>query len=115
MNENYENENNCNCEDCQHEEEFTAWQLMEPIVINTNVLEDITIDANEFQDGVTNMSYVAGQFSALINVGVDRESAIAFLMNLENAKHNQIMAEIEKEKAVEMARISEIKEERNNL
>jgi hypothetical protein len=121
INEEYINENECNCEDCHCEEPsesekgYTSWDLMVPVVLDTENLGEIELDNNEFQRGVDSVSYVAGQITALLNCGLDLETAVGYIINAETIKHNQAMAQIEKEKNIEITKNNAIKEELTNL
>lgn len=123
----YEQEEFCNCgkEDCSDCEDCTceqnentepsSWDLLEPVLIDTTEAMSLEYNIQEFDRGMDDTSYIAGVFTALINAGFSQQQAFEYIVNIHNTKHAEKIAEIDKEKAIEMAKISDIKENQNSI
>jgi hypothetical protein len=81
-----------------------------PIVIP---LEDF--DAEEFQRGIHETSYVAGQITALFNAGLSESSVLDYLLSTQTIKHNIEVARINKEMNIEMSKNQKASQEKYEL
>lgn len=89
----------CDCEECNGEEELYTQEdiaqllddVLPKVVCNTNDLQDFQLNGKMFQKGVTSVSEICGQFSALTNVGVGKAEAIDIIMNIQNIEFNKIV------------------------
>lgn len=81
-------EEKLNTEDVQLEELMTqiAEQLQEEltpsILINTDKVQNTTLDIKKFKKGVETASELIGIISSLINIGIDKESALEASLNI---------------------------------
>ena len=83
---------------CDEEELYTQEdikdlleEVLPKVVCNTNDLQDFKLNEKMFQNGVSSVSAICGQFSALTNVGIDKTGAIDIIMNLQNIEFNKIV------------------------
>lgn len=88
----------CDCEELEDEELYTQEdiaqlldEVLPKVACNTNDLQDFELDEYKFQNGVNSVSEICGQYSALINVGIDKSSAIDVIMNIQNIEFNKIV------------------------
>ena len=89
----------CDCEEYDDEEELYTQEdiaqlldeVLPKVVCNTNELQDFKLNEKMFQNGVSSVSGICGQYSALTNVGVDKSSAIDIIMNIQNIEFNKIV------------------------
>jgi hypothetical protein len=112
------------CEQCETQTEVKTKQLsstpllsetevtgdqtiifFEPFEISTeNLAEDVEFDKDEFKRGLKEGSYVAGLFTALINSGIDLESATTFILNNQNIEMNTEITKIQTNAQIEASK-----------
>lgn len=78
------------------------------IQLDTEGLEEIKIDKKEFLKGVKQVSILAGMFSCLRSVGMDMDSASAFILNERNISHAQSIQELINKNQLEIESKKEI-------
>lgn len=83
--------------------------------IECNELENCKIDAEDFQKGLDNISFVCGQVTGLINIGFTPSQALEYVINLETIAHNLDVTNIGAKASVECAKIAAIKAEFETL
>lgn len=99
--------------------EFDPEQLQELMSVPEQ-LPPIEIDVEdynqeEFQRGIKDSSYLAGQITALLNAGVSEGFVLDFLLNQATIDHNIKAAEVNKEMNIEIAKNQRITVEKNEL
>jgi hypothetical protein len=90
-------------------------QLMnsKDIKVNTENVQDLELDPQEFQAGIDSISFLAGQFSTLVNIGVDKTSAIDIILNERNIEYNMQLNQMTCENNKEIAKIQQEIQENN--
>lgn len=63
--------------------------ILPEVLLDTEELNNKTIDSKEFEKGIKSVSEICGQYSALRSVGVDNNSAIDIIMNIMNVEYNK--------------------------
>jgi len=65
-------------------------QLMssKEVDINTENVQELELNPQEFQAGIDSISFLVGQYSALKSVGIDSTSAIDVILNERNIEYN---------------------------
>lgn len=96
-------ENNCDCDECSA---YDGEVMYEPIKLE---FEDF--NEEEFFKGVHDMSRMAGQLTALKNIGLSWEDSVTLVMNERIMAHNIEIAKINA-KSIEKQNINN---EKNNL
>lgn len=99
--------------------EFDADQLQELMNVSEQ-LPPIEIDVEdydqaEFQRGIDDSSYLAGQITALLNAGVSEGFVLDYLLNQATIDHNIKAAEVNKEMNIEIAKNQRIVAEKHEL
>jgi hypothetical protein len=99
--------------------EIDADQL-QGLMSESDVLPPIEIpfefyDSDEFYRGIHETSYLAGKITALLNVGVDQNFVLDYLLNQATIEHNLKTAEINKETSIEVSKNAKISQEKYEL
>jgi hypothetical protein len=76
------------------------------------VLDIEAYDADEFDRGIKEASYIAGVVTALLNAGVTEGFALDYILNKETIKHNLETAKINKDMHVEISKNHKAAEEK---
>lgn len=78
------------------------------IPMDTSNLEDVEIPVEPFKQGVADVAYLCGAISALVNVGINPNRAMDYVVEKQlmasTMEHNLKVAEIQKESSVESAK-----------
>ena len=106
-------EDNKLTEDMLYEDDY-AFEV-EPIIFNKENLVDVVLDDEKFQDGLDDISFVCGQITGLINIGIDPVDALNYLVNKDVLKNNLEMGKINKETSIKVAQEQSIQVEKNSL
>ena len=85
------------------------------VTVDTEEVQNISLDKKEFEKGIKSVSYFCGQYSALKNVGVDNGSCIDIIISLMNSKHNLEMNKLSCDNNVEISKIQQIQMEKSRL
>ena len=105
---------NAELEECPElQEEFVTY--FEPIPIFKEYLEDIGYDEDEFENGVNSISFDCGQITALLNIGLSIEDALAYLTNKLLMQNSIDLAKINQNTSVLVAKEQSIQTEKNTL
>lgn len=72
-------------------------------------------NTDKFYKGIDNFSELAGQITALVNVGIHPSEALGYIIGLENNKCTLEIAKITKEMNVEMSKNQIINFEKNQM
>lgn len=115
-------EENKNIEQEELKEFYTADEVIEivegvmpKVNVETEECQGVQLDKDEFQKGVTHMSFVAGQISALVSAGLTVELATDFVMNERNIEHNQKLQEIINKNQLEVSKIQMVQNEKAQI
>ena len=80
------------------------------ILINTEKLGDCKIDVQKFREGIESVSFLCGAITALVNVGINPNKAMNYLIDKEAAEsamqHNIDIANIQKETSIETSKLN---------
>ena len=91
----------------------------EPINIEGLLEEADTVsveyDMDSFQAGVDKMSYFCGELAALINLGIEPDSALAYFKHKREARVGKEITEIETRGKVECVKAGLINEAENDV
>jgi hypothetical protein len=92
-------------------------QLMDSkdVKVNTENIQELELDSQEFQAGIDSISFLAGQFSTLVNIGVDKTSAIDIILNERNIEYNMQLNQMTCDNNREIAKIQQEIQENNQL
>lgn len=95
----------------------TIEQLMDmsdkEIVVNKDDIQNIAIDSGKYKKGVSSMSYIIGQYSALVGVGIDSTSAIDIVVNERNIVYQEGLNGMTCENNLKIAKTQQIQVEQN--
>lgn len=72
-------------------------------------------DADEFDRGIKETSYVAGVVTALLNAGVTEGFVLDYILNKETIKHNLETVKINKEMNIEISKNHKVVNEKYEL
>jgi hypothetical protein len=72
-------------------------------------------DADEFQRGINDTSYLCGKVTALLNCGLSEGFILDYLLNQETIKHNLKTAKINRDMNVEMSKNQKATQEKYEL
>ena len=86
----------------------TNEELLPPIELDIQNLEDCQIDKKEFQKGIKRGSELAGYFTVLKNAGVDSNTILQMILNEQTIQHNIDMAKINNEAQIEIVEKQQI-------
>lgn len=100
-------------EDLLYEDDYTF--EVEPFIFDKENLTDVILDDEKFQDGLDDISFVCGQITGLINIGIDPVDALNYLVNLDVLKNNLEMGKVNKETSIQVAKEQSIQVEKNSL
>jgi hypothetical protein len=96
-----------------------VYQLMEmkdkEIEVNTENVQDLEIDEYEFKAGIDSVSYMCGQFNALVSSGIDKASAIDIIMNERNIDFNLEANRMNCASSEKQSNILKITQEQNQI
>lgn len=101
-------EDECDC-DCEESNDISPIELDIDNVINTQFDED------EFKKGVNSISFICGQITGLINVGIPATEAIGYVMNNEVLKQNKDVTILTGKNNLEIAKARKIAIEKNEI
>ena len=95
----------------EHEETDDKDYLDENLIlINTEKLGDCKIDVQKFREGIESVSFLCGAITALVNVGINPNKAMNYLIDKEAAesamRHNIDIANIQKETSIETSKLN---------
>nr|DAO97751.1 MAG TPA: hypothetical protein [Caudoviricetes sp.] len=80
------------------------------ILIDTEKLGDCKIDVQKFREGIESVSFLCGAITALVNVGINPNKAMNYLIDKEAAEsamqHNIDIANIQKETSIETSKLN---------
>lgn len=92
-------------------------QLMEmrdrEIEINTDNIQGIEVDEQEYKAGVQSMSFLVGQISVLKASGVSEDFIREMILNRETIEHNQTLQHMNNESSERIAKIQQTIQEQN--
>ena len=74
-----------------------------------------TFDADEFQRGINEYSFVCGALTALCNSGLTPAEAIEYIVNVDTIKHNLEVTRIGADATIESSKYASIKGELENI
>lgn len=89
--------------------------MSDDVKLDTSNIEDCEIDLNEFEQGLGDISYYLGQLTGLISIGLTKELATDFVMNLANINHNQILQDKINNNQLEIAKTGSVSLEKNSI
>jgi hypothetical protein len=72
-------------------------------------------DADEFQRGLDETSYLAGRVTGLLNAGLSEQSVLDLILTLDTLKHNEKVSQVTKEMNVEIAKQAKITQDKHEL
>lgn len=75
----------------------------------------VEYDMDSFQAGVDKMSYFCGELAALINLGIEPDSALAYFKHKREARVGKEITEIETRGKVECVKAGLINEAENDV
>lgn len=118
--EDIEEVENKTIEDMSQEELVeVVYQLMDmkekEIEVYTENVKDLEIDQEEFKAGIDSVSFMCGQFNALVSSGIDKASAIDILLNERNIDYNLQLNQMTSDNNKEIARIQQVQQEQNSI
>lgn len=94
-----------------------VYQLMEmkekEIEIDTENVQGFEINEQEFKAGIDSISFMCGQFNALVSSGIDKASAIDILLNERNIDYNLQLNKMTCDNNREVAKIQQTIQEQN--
>jgi phosphorylcholine metabolism protein LicD len=98
-----------NEQECQQESEVSMEELMssmtlQPLELDISNLDGIQYDNDEFAKGIKETSFIAGQITALLNVGLTSAQAIDFLINEKTILHNLSLAKVNNKTSIEVSK-----------
>lgn len=112
----YENEGLIDCCESKEEKDFILDNL---ITLDTEYLSSFTLDDVEFKNGIKDMSRLCGSISALVSVGLNPNTAIEYItqMNLTklSMEHSVVMGKLESETAVKVSQNETFNTQKNTL
>lgn len=93
---------------------------LESLMSGSDVLPPIEIplewyDTKEFHRGIQETSYLAGTITALLNVGVDQNFVLDYLLNQATIEHNLKTAQINKETSIEVSKNAKVTQDKYEL
>lgn len=92
-------------------------QLMntKEVEVDTESVQGLEFDEDEFQAGIDSISFLAGQYSALKNVGIDSASAVDIILNERNIEYNLQINQMTCENNKAVAKIQQTISEQNQV
>jgi|GEM_PF-6655567 len=69
-------------------------EIMPKVELNTELLNDLELDIDEFKRGIKDASFMAGQYSALRSVGLGEEFAYNIILNESTSRGNLELGKI---------------------
>jgi len=92
-------------------------QLMnsKDVNIDTDNLQNLSLDAKEYAKGLKSISLIAGQYSGLKSVGIDSTSAIDILINMANTEFNLKLNQMTGDSNKEVAKVQQFTQEQNQV
>lgn len=106
----------------EHDEQEISLDQLEELMNSSDIdkLPPIEIgfehyDADEFQRGIDETSYLAGRVTALLNAGLSEATVMDLILSQASIEHNIEVAKINKEMNVEMAKNQRINAEKHEL
>lgn len=94
-------------------------EVVPPIYIETDNLDNVEYDQEDFARGVKDISYLCGQITALVNTGLPPEVALDYLFNLklnnDNIENSIKLTELNSETQIKCAELSDAKLAMNTL
>lgn len=75
----------------------------------------VEYDMDSFQAGVDKMSYFCGELAALINLGIEPDSALAYFKHKREARIGKEITEIETQGKIECVRAGLVNEAENEI
>ena len=90
----------------EYDEELNIESLLSEMLeikLDNTDLENSKIDKKKFQDGIKQMSKIAGMYVCLVNAGMDGEFAFNMIANERNIEHAQKMQAIINETQIKIS------------
>lgn len=88
-------------------------------IIRRDNLDSILFDSEAFSSGVNNLSYLCGQISALVNVGITPSEALNYLSSKEGMDkaiaHEERVGEMQSKTAIECSKFEGINAQKNMI
>jgi hypothetical protein len=94
----------------QLEELLSGSDKLQPIELDLD-----EFDAEDFQRGIKDTSYIAGVITAFLNTGVSESFVLDYLLSKDSIDHNIKVAEINKSMNVEMSKNAKLAQEKFEL
>jgi hypothetical protein len=113
---NIQDEQNKLINDFKSEPEYEQLTMFcEPIYINTENVEELELDKDEFNKGLKESSYIAGFVTGLINSGWDLDSSINYLFAKLNSSMNIDISNINAKANIETSKNQNIVIEKQQI
>lgn len=94
--------------------------IQENIVnIDTEDLFKLKHDKNKFKSGIDSVSYICGQITALVNVGINPSEALLYISNMNTldkaTKNEKDLAKIQSDASIKCAKYESVTSQKNIL
>ena len=101
--------------DSVEEIEDEEYEEIQGIEIEISNLQNLKYNEKEFKKGLLDLSYIAGQLTALTTIGVDPNEALSYILAIQSIELQKVLAEKNNEMTLEVASKQVILQEKNML
>jgi len=83
-------------------------EIIPRVELDTEKLNDLELDINEFKRGIKDASFIAGQYSALRSVGLSEEFAYNIVLNESTSRGNLELGKVNSKQQIVNAETQQI-------
>lgn len=85
------------------------------VQMDTEGVQDICYNTEDFEKGIDSMTFMAGQITALMNAGLTQENAIGMIANNLQMEHEMKVAIVQSNMNIKIAEIGALKAEQSGM